>query len=103
MSAGNHIRTYSLFSKSPLSMTVGSSSFAAVARWIGGDSEMIALSSTLGNGKHATGLRFLTVTEGTGYEIMSVGRRNGSYSPKPTLVRNTARPGSMGPELRTDQ
>jgi hypothetical protein len=53
--------------------------------------------------KHTTGLRFLTVTEGTGYEIMSVGRGDGSYSPKPTLVRNTARPGSMGPELRTDQ
>jgi hypothetical protein len=57
----------------------------------------------ISNGKHAIGLRFLTVTEGTSYEIMSVGRRNGSYSPKPTLVRNTARPGSMGPELRTDQ
>ena len=29
---GNHIRTHSLFSKSPLSMTVGGSSFATVAR-----------------------------------------------------------------------
>jgi transposase len=43
------------------------------------------------NGKHTTGLRFLTVTEGTGYEIMSVGRRNGSYTPKPTLVRTIAK------------
>ena len=51
MRAWQSIRTHSLFSKSPLSNDRGEFSIRCRCPWIVGDSEMIALSSTLGTEK----------------------------------------------------